>query len=253
MSPNLTLDQTVMTSPGTRRSFEFARDSFAFHNELVWAYHPDPVTGQMTFRERDPKPTYAHRCFALARVARQFFYHARFEPEQPVMSDAIYRERVRAILSRNPRIPCQPANQIIFPGFSGLREFSRVHEPLLKDLCGGAWRSYFLRSHWRMIFPISRSHQTRTARSLIATLGQNLLPIVHVVQFPSLTINHAIVLVGVTATARGWEFTSYDPNNSERLEQLPFDRASQSFVMPANSYWGGGSPDVIHISRSWFF
>jgi hypothetical protein len=134
-----------------------------------------------------------------------------------------------------------------------LREFSRAHEKLLKTECGGAWRSYLLRSHWRMIFPFSRSHQTRAARALIAALKKTHLPIVHLVKFPSLTINHCIVLFGVTETGRGWEFESYDPNNSESPERLTFDRPSQTFFLSPNACWPGGELNVSHIYRSWFF
>lgn len=61
-------------SCGLPRRFEFARDSFAFANELVWEYRFDAVTGKTTFSQRVPPPNYAHRCFVLARSARQFLY-----------------------------------------------------------------------------------------------------------------------------------------------------------------------------------
>jgi hypothetical protein len=153
----------------------------------------------------------------------------------------------------HPRIPCKSGEQIIIPGFVGLREFSRAQEKLLKVECGGAWRSYFVRSHWRMAFPFTRAHQTRTAWALAAALKQYHLPILHLVKFPAMSINHCIVLFGVTETGRGWEFESYDPNNSETSEKLTFDHASQTFFLSANSCWPGGELDVSHIYRSWFF
>jgi hypothetical protein len=253
MPPNLMCDQTAKDISYTPRRFDFRRDCFAFINELVWAYDHNPATGKMTFGKRAPKPDYAHRCFALARVVRQFFYHARFDANQAVVPDEIYRQLVHAVISRNPRMPCKSQDQIVIPGFEGLREFSRAQEKLLKIACGSAWRSYFLRSHWRMIFPFSRAHQARSAGSLTAALEQNHLPIVHIVKFPSLTVNHAIVLFGMTETRYGWEFTAYDPNNSDEPEQLVFDRAARTFFLPANSYWPGGALNVSHICRSWFF
>jgi len=246
------LAKTNLSETGARR-FEFARDSFAFANELVWEYRKDAATGKRTLSSRDPKPEYAHRCFALARVARQFFYHARFAADRPVAADDIYQQLVRTVMARHPRIPCQPDRQIIIPGFAGLREFSRAQENLLKIECGGAWRSYFLRSHWRMIFPFSRAHQTRTAAALAAALKQNRLPIVHLVKFPALTINHCIVLFGATKTGGGWEFESYDPNNAAEPEKLTFDRASQTFSLAANACWPGGELNVSHIYRTWCF
>ena len=235
------------------RSFEFARDSFAFANELVWTYQMDALTGQRTLRPRHPKPEYAHRCFALARVARQFFYHARFAADQAIATDDSCRRLVRAVMARPARTPCKPDQRVVIPGFAGLREFSRVQEKLLKAECGGAWRSYFLRSHWRMIFPFSRAHQTRTAGVLSDALKTDHLPMVHLVKFPALTINHAIVLFGVEENRHGWKFESYDPNNSESPERLTFDRASQTFFLPANACWPGGELNVSHICRSWFF
>jgi hypothetical protein len=248
----MTLAKTNLSETGVRH-FEFARDSFAFANELVWEYQINVATGKRALGSRDPKPEYAHRCFALARVARQFFYHAQFAADQPVAADEIYQQLVRAVIARNPRIPCKPDQQIIIPGFAGLREFSRAQENLLKIECGGAWRSYFLRSHWRMIFPFSRAHQTRTAAALAAALKKNRLPIVHLVKFPALTINHCIVLFGTTETGAGWEFESYDPNNAGEPERLTFDRVSQTFFLAANSCWPGGELNVSQIYRSCFF
>jgi hypothetical protein len=229
------------------------RDSFAFANQLVWAYDRDATTGKMTFGRREPKPDYAHRCFALARVARQFFYHARFAANQDAATNEIYRRLVRTVLARDSRRPCSPEERIVIPGFIGLRQFSRAQETLLKTECGGAWRSYFLRSHWRMAFPFTRAHQARTARGLVAALEQNRLPILHLVKFPAMSINHCIVLFNVTETGSGWEFESYDPNNSESPEQLTFDRASRTFFLEPNACWPGGALNVSHIYRSWFF
>ena len=66
-----------------RRRFEFERDTFAFPNELVWEYHFDAATGTTAARRRVPAPDYALRCFVLVRAARQFLYHACFDPAAP--------------------------------------------------------------------------------------------------------------------------------------------------------------------------
>src|SRR5690349_6757877 len=79
------------------RTFRFDRDTFAFAHGLVWQYRFDPVTGAMTTFRTEPPPTYYHRCFVMVRSARQFFYHARFEPNQPVADDETYRRLIRQI------------------------------------------------------------------------------------------------------------------------------------------------------------
>ena len=234
------------------RRFEFSRDAFAFANELVWEYRPDPATGRMNFLPREPKPAYTHRCFVLTRAARQFLYHARFDPAQKIAGEMTYRQLIGEIVSRSPRNPCCAENQIVIPGYPSLLEFSQTQEQLLKSECGGAWRSYVLRSHWRMVFPISRAHQKQTAARLRAAIRANVAPIVHLVKFPALTINHGMILFDVAETANGWEFSAYDPNDPAQPARLAFDRTTKSFLLPPNRYWAGGNLNVIEIYRSWW-
>lgn len=236
-----------------RRRFDFARDTFGFANGLFWEYRFDTATGRTTFQRRDPPPAYAHRCFVLARAARQFFHHARFEPALPAADDDACRRLVRTVLARNPRRHCAPADRVVIPGFADLRSFSADREALLKATCGGAWRSYVLRSHWRMVFPISRPHQVRTAAGLVTGLVPGATRVVHLVRFPELTINHGIVLYEAYPVPTGTRFAAYDPNVPERPATLEFDAASRAFLFPANHYWAGGRVDVIEIFRNWLY
>ncbi len=235
------------------RRFDFARDSFSYSNELLWEYRFDSATGKTSFARREPKPDYALRCFVLTRAARQFFYHARFDPSAPEVDDASYRQRIREVVWRNPRERCSPDRAVVFPGFQGLREFSQSYAASLKSLCGGAWRSYMLRSHWRMILPISRAHQEKTAQRLVNAVAANRPPIVHLVLFPKLTINHGMVIFGATESAAQIVFHAYDPNDAEKPIHLIFDRQIKTFSLPENRYWAGGVLDVIEIYRNWFF
>jgi hypothetical protein len=235
-----------------RRQFEFARDTFAFKNETYWEYHFDPASGKTTFSPRLPKPGYAHRCFVLTRSARQFFYHARFDPGQKSADDPACQRLIREMVARNPRQPCAPENQIVIPGYESLREFSAARESLLKSECGGAWRSYVLRSHWRMVFPISRAHQAGTAASLAAALRQNIPPIIHLVKFPALTINHSMLVFAAKETSRGIDFQAADPNVTTEPTTLSFNRETKTFSLPSNHYWAGGALDIIEIYRSWW-
>jgi hypothetical protein len=237
---------------GQPRRFEFERDTFAFANELIWEYHFDTATGRTAFSRREPKPTYAHRCFVLTRAARQFLYHVRFDADRSAADDATYRCLVREVVSRNPRTPCEQGREIVIPGYASLRQFSKAHEQLLKSECGGAWRSYVLRSHWRMVFPISRQQQARTAAELVEAIQRGASPIIHLVRFPELTINHGMVLFDAAESPDGVRFQAYDPNDPEKPTQLSFDRAAHTFLLPANRYWAGGRVKVIEIYRGWF-
>jgi hypothetical protein len=234
-----------------QRRFDFARDSFAFENETYWEYHFDKAGGKTTFSRREPRPDYAHRCFVLTRAARQFLYHGRFDAGQNAPEDPACRSLIRQVVARNPRRPCPPEKRIIIPGYANLREFSAARAPLLKAECGGAWRSYVLRSHWRMVFPISRAHQARTASSLQDALRKNIPPIIHLVKFPSLVINHSMLLFAVAEIASGFEFQAYDPNNPQQPVTISFDRKISTFSLPPNRYWAGGALDIIEIYRTW--
>ena len=102
-----------------------------------------------------------------------------------------------------------------------------------------------------MVFPITRGHQTRTAAQLVTALEQNISPIIHLVKFPSLTINHGMVLFNAVATRNGVDFSAYDPNNPLQPVNLTFDRATATFSLPPNRYWPGGELNVIEIFRNW--
>jgi hypothetical protein len=170
-----------------------------------------------------------------------------------VADAAAYRALIRGVVSRSPRHASADADKIVIPGYDGLRAFSCERAPVLKSECGGAWQSYALRSHWRMVFPISRAHQARMARHLLNVFPDRIAPIVHVVRFPQLTINHGIVLFDYEENEDSIRFAVYDPNIPERPSELTFDRVRRTFFLPANHYWAGGWVDVIEVYRGWFY
>lgn len=238
-----------MTSapPTAVRAFQFDRDTFAYRHELVWKYHFDPITGAMTTYKADPPPTYYHRCFLMARTIRQFFDHARFEPDSPRLTDDAYHKLVRAVIKRNPRRVSADSDRVVFPGFDGLRSFSRAHEALLKAECGAPWESYMMLSHWRMILPIWAWHQEKMSQKLKRSLRERRQCVVHLFRFPHVTINHGLVLFALTESDQSMEFTAYDPNIPEQPVTLVFDRKLRRFTFAPSIYWGGGVVNVMEI------
>lgn len=233
--------------------FEFQRDTFTFVNELVWRYRFDPVTGSMAVCKSVPPPTYSHRCFVVVRSARQFMYHARFDPAMDRAGKHDYGRLIRAVVRRNPRHPSVPADRVLFPGFQGLREFSAKHEALLKANCGGPLQSYFVRSHWRMVFPVTPRHQQAMAGQLLTRVKAGRMPLIHLFRFPKVTINHGILLFHVREMDDGMEFTGYDPNISSEPVKLFYDRSRRLFTFPPAIYWSGGTVKVIEIFRGGFY
>jgi hypothetical protein len=238
----------IVASPPPR--FAFPSDTFSFANELLREYHPDPQSGRMTSQRRQPPPKYALHCFVLARSARQFFDHSSFDPTLPRADEATYRKLVREVERRSPRSVSTVDRRIIIPGFPNLRAFSEAYEPLLKAECGSRLQSYVQRGHWRMIFPFSRSHQEDMARQLLAEVKRNHPPIIHVIRFPALNINHAILIFDATETDEEIQFQAYDPNSPDLPAALTFNRQTRRFSLPPNRYFAGGRVDVYEIWHS---
>jgi len=232
------------------RPFDFQRDTFSYGNDLVWDYHFD-ANGKWVHQRHEPPSDYTHHCFVVARSARQFFENATFDPAQPIADEKTYRRLIRRVVSIDPSHPLPDAKKVVIPGYANLREFSGAQEQLLKEECGGAYQSYFQRGHWRMIFPFSRAHQQRTAEQLLADLKQNRPPVVHVVRFPQLTINHSVLIFGATVTEKEIQFSVYDPNKPDKPKILAYDRGTRTFNFAGNDYWPGGRVDIYEIYRSW--
>jgi hypothetical protein len=233
------------------RPFTFGHDTFAYANELVWEYEFDDASGKTTHHKRVPSPTYTHHCFVVARAAKQFFQIARFDPTQPRVDEKTYRQLVDRVMSISPREVPAEDRKVVIPGYTNLFTFSRDWGCLLQAECGGAWRSYFQRGHWRMIFPLSRSHQDRMAEQLLDSVHQNRPAVIHVVRFPSLAINHSVVVFDAKESPNEIEFEVYDPNDPVKPSPLTFDRAVQRFRLPRNGYFVGGRVDVYEIYHAW--
>lgn len=233
------------------RPFRFGEDTFSYANQLVWEYEFDDATGATTHRKRTPPPTYTHHCFVVARAAKQFFQNARFDPAQPKADGDTYRKLVRRVMSVAPRKVLPEDRKIVIPGYASLFSFSEEWEHLLKDECGGAWRSYFQKGHWRIVFPFTDAHQTRICKQLLDSIRRNRPAVVHVVRFPRLTINHSLVVFDASETTNTICFSVYDPNHPERPSPLTFDRDTRRFHLPRNPYFIGGRVDVYEIYHAW--
>ena len=232
------------------RPFDFQRDTFSYGNDLVWDYHFD-ANGKWVHQRHEPPSDYTHHCFVVARSARQFFENAKFDATQPVADEKTYRRLIHRVVSVDPSHALPEAKKVVIPGYANLKEFSAAQEHLLKDECGGAWQSYFQRGHWRMIWPFSRARQQRTAEQLLADLKQNRPPVVHVVRFPQLTINHSVLIFGAMESEKEIKFSVYDPNKPDKPKTLDYDRATRTFNFAGNDYWPGGRVDIYEIYRSW--
>lgn len=240
------------SSVARERTFSFDRDTLAYRNELRWKYAFD-AEGRASVEKADPPPEYSLRCFPMVRLAREFFYHARFHPSAPKTNDLGYALLVREIARRNSRCVSRATERIVIPGFHDLHEFSDVYPDLLKQACGGPWRSFLQRGNWRMVLPITARGERKTAEGLVAELKEGGLPIVHVYRFPNTTLNHALLLYGFEREGDTLRFRAYDPNDPSHPAELSFDRSSGTFFLGRNQYFAGGAVKVYEVYRGLFY
>ncbi|MBW1684167.1 MAG: hypothetical protein JRS35_03815 [Deltaproteobacteria bacterium] len=230
--------------------FDPATDTLAYPNGLFWEYeagvHVPSRAARSGVRGADPE-LFAQRCTFMTRSVRQFYHGARFDPSLPRGSEEHYRELVRRVLASDPRRESPAGDLVVIPGFANLREFSSYHEELLKNNTRGRWRSYLQRGNWRMIFPFSPEHQRTTAESLLASLAEGHPPIVHVLRFPRITINHTLLIHGARSTATEVRFFAYDPNQPDRTLVLRYDREQATFLFPRTRYFLGGRVSAYEI------
>ena len=233
-------------------AFDFNKDTFAYPNELLWEYAFD-TNGQWKSHapEKRKQKQYALRCFVVARSAAQFYKFARFEPDGKVADEETYRRLIRKVVAKYPSHLIAEKDRIIIPGYADLRAFSEAHEALLKAECGGMLQSYFQRGHWRMIFPFTRDQQRRTAARLVESIHAEDIAVVHLVSFPSLTINHAVLLFEARDEGNLIRFATYDPNDSCEPTTLSFDKKSSQFHLPTNKYFPGGPLKVYQVYHRW--
>ncbi len=236
------------TQAASSRAFSFKKDTFPFDNETVWKYQSDPDKDAVA--DPDEGPTYTLHCFVLSRSARQFFQFARFDAALPRVSDDRYRDLIREVIAHDPSETEPLPAKIVIPGYAGLRSFGTMKEAMLKAELGSAAESFLQRGNWRMVFPFSHDHQEDTANSLLAKIRQQRPPVVHLVTFPKITINHAVLLFGAVETPGSIVFQIYDPNRSAVPARLSYDRAKRSFTFPRNKYFPGGEVDVYEVYKS---
>lgn len=240
---------TVRTT-GSIRRFDFQRDTFNFTNELRWVYSVDRTTGSQTWTRRAEEPAYSLHCFVMVQRARQFYWHAQFDPTRPRGDEETERRGVRSVIQRSDFRSSPGRTPVTIPGYADLREFSRERGGLLQEECGGAWRSYVQRGHWRMVFPFSRTGQQRVAERLEARLLGGTPCAIHVVRFPSLKINHALLLLKVSRAGDSVIFHAYDPNTPARPIELNYSTQSRRFELPTTEYFAGGFVNVYEVYRN---
>lgn len=229
-------------------TFRFDRDTFAFANETVFEYRD----GHPRWRDRSATKTrqkrYSSRCFVMTRATLQFHKFARFDRHRAPLDDRALAERIRAVTRQPAWERALPADRrIVFPGYASLRAMSAGRGRVLQENIGIGWPTYFRLGNFRMFHEHSHRYQERTHANLDAALARGELFVVYLSTFPSLTINHAVLVyvnrpgsLRAKTNDRIERYAVYDPNHARAPRELTWSPAQRAFAFQKDWDFVGG-------------
>jgi hypothetical protein len=212
---------TLPTRPPTPTAavpgFVVGADTFAFPNEIR-ARHPHTPD------------LYANYCFVLARGVRQFHDFARFEPARPRLDRAGYFARVHQVVAYHPwDAPLPVDDRVVIPGYRNLYDFSRAEEAVVKEALGPRFWTLVNWTNWRVVLPVSGSHQAHVAEEIADELRAGRLVQLLVTNWPTPELNHTVVAFAYHLSEGAMDFSVWDPNDPAAPGLLTFDRQAERF------------------------
>jgi hypothetical protein len=222
-------------------------DTFAFKNETVWNYvggSLQPETDKAHVRE------YTRRCFVLSRSIVQFWKFARFEPDgKPLPADELAR-RIRQVCERSVWLPAlAPRDRIVIPGYHNLHEASDKMRFVFEANIGRGWPIYFRPGNGVIALWVTRALEDQLNGEIWHDLQLNSPTIVWVYRFPSLKMNHVVVIYSGTHDAAGYHYHVYDPNYRDRFSHLDYDPKIRTFHYEPVYFFKGGPVTVRSLYR----
>jgi hypothetical protein len=229
------------------RPFRYATDTFSFANETVWNY----VNGSVQAAEPGArKREYTRHCFVLTRAAVQFWKFARFDPAGKPLGPEALATRIREVTKRPVwHAPLPERERVVFPGYASLRALSAAEPGIFQANIGLGWPVYFRAGNMPIVLPISRATEAELNREIVADLEENMPTIVWLYRFPSLAINHVVVIFRVRTEGHVFHYTVYDPNYADGPKEMTFDAATRTFSYPPTFYFKGGPVTARGIFR----
>ncbi|HEV3271109.1 MAG TPA: hypothetical protein VGZ93_02915 [Candidatus Methylacidiphilales bacterium] len=231
------------------RPFRYDTDTFAFANETVWNYVNGSVEPESS-RPQAKKRDYTRRCFVVTRAAVQFWKFARFDPGTPPLSREKLAARIREVTERSVWLPAlPPARRIVFPGYANLREISTADPGVFQANIGLGWPVYFRAGNMPIIAPVYRETEARLNDEIFRDLQMHWPTIVWLYNFPSLNINHVVVVVAGERDHGKFHYQVYDPNYTGSPKKLDYDANTRTFSYQPTFYFKGGTVEARAIYR----
>jgi hypothetical protein len=226
----------------------YPQDTYAFKNETVWNYNNGTVQAGADTTKNQRQ--YTRRCFVLSRSLVQFWKFAKFDPDGKRLDDQQLAARIRQVTERSVWLPIlSDKDRVVFPGYHNLREASGDRPDVFRENLGLGWAIYFRPGNFPITLPVDRSTEARVNREIYHDLQENYPTIIWAYRFPSLKLNHVLVIFQGTRDAAGYHYLVYDPNYDDRPMHLDYDNNTRSFRYEASYYFKGGYVNVRAIYR----
>ena len=231
------------------RPFKYQTDTFSFANETVWNYVDGSVKNNAPDAQAK-KRDYTRRCFVVTRAAVQFWKFARFDPDAPPLTNDDLVGRIRQVTQRSVWLAPLPKDQrVVFPGYANLRGLSAANPSVFQANIGEGWPVYFRAGNMPIVVPIGRDTESELNREIFHDLQMNYPTIVWLYNFPSLDINHVLVVIAGRHEGGRYRYQVYDPNYTTGPKNLDYDEASRTFAYQRTFYFKGGPVEVRAIYR----
>jgi hypothetical protein len=229
------------------RPFTYPDDTFSFKNETVWNY----VGGEVLPDQRtDGEHGYTRRCFVLTRASMQFWKFARFDPAAAPLSADELAHRIREVCARSVWLPALGAkDRIVIPGYRSLREASTRMPSVFQDNIGLGWPFYFRAGNIVIVSWVSRALEAHLNDEIFHDLQMETPTMIWMYRFPSLKMNHVVVIYSGTRDASGYHYRVYDTNYRDGWKRLDFDPRTRTFTYQPVYYFKGGPVTVRSIYR----
>jgi hypothetical protein len=233
-------------------TFRFDRDTPGFANSTVFDYHQGVARLRRSSGvEKERTPRYTRRCFVMCRTTVQFQKFAKFDPKGQPLDDKLLAERIRSV-TRHPawRSPLPDSQRVVFAGYRNLRELSHERGWILQKNIGLGWPTYVRIGNYRMVYNHGRTYQQKMHDHLNAALDRNELFVAFLSDFPTLHINHAVLVYGRKGSSpnKGLErYNCYDPNHPDGPRELTWFPQKREFNFEKDEEFVGGFARVFQV------
>ena len=174
----------------------------------------------------------------------KFKKFARFGPRRSPLDNKGLGVRIRAVTHQEAWMQPLPENQrIVFAGYKDLKEMSKARRELVQLSIGHGWPSYFRISNMRMIFQDGPGYQEQTHARLNALLARGDLFVAFLTTYPSLSINHAVLIYKRKPSSQNPgidHYLVYDPNHPESPRELTWSAHDRAFAYQKDWDFVGG-------------